>query len=104
MAGSAGTPRAEVCHCCLLSLSAAGPLRTMAGSVPRLRVALAGPPAGPYLRGEGALQGPHCLGPINSGNPGAEWKEVSKVSSPGLLGCAAGSHGTAAGQRSWKAP
>lgn len=76
----------------------------MAGNVLRLRVAPASPPAGPDLPGEGALQGLHCLGPINSGNPGAEWKEVSKASSPGLRGCAAGSHGTAAGQRSWKVP
>lgn len=61
-------------------------------------------PGRPYLWGEGALQGPHCLGPINSGNPGAEWKEVSEALSPGLLGHAEGSHGTATDRRSWKAP
>lgn len=41
---------------------------------------------GPERPGEGAQRGPHCSGPINSGNPGAEWKEVSESSGPGLRG------------------
>lgn len=103
MAGSAGTPWAS-------SAAAFCPRarRSLSGQWQETCSGCASPrPArlpGPYLVGEGALQGLHCLGPINSGNPGAEWKEVSKASSLGLRGCAAGSHGTAAGRQSWKAP
>lgn len=103
MAGSTGTPRASsaAAFCPRVWRSLSGQWQeTCSGCVSPQPARL----PGPYLVGEGALQGLHCLGPINSGNPGAEWKEVSKAPSLRLRGCAKGSHGTAAGWRSWKAP
>lgn len=101
--GSAGTPRASsaAAFCLRVPQSLSGQWQETCSGCVSPRPAR---PPGPYLLGEGALQGLHCLGLINSGNPSAEWKEVSKASSPGPRGCAAGSHGTAVGQRSWKAP
>lgn len=73
----------ELC-CCLLSPSAAEPLRTMAGNVLRLRVAPASPPAGALsawgrcfaraaLFGADKLRKPECRmeGSVKSVEPGA---------------------------------
>lgn len=75
---------------CLLSLSS----ETMAGN-----------PGQPELPREGALRGPHCSGPINSGNSGSEWKEMSKTSGLGLsAGFPRPGRGGMLLESSWKAP
>lgn len=83
MTGSTGTPRASTAaaFCPRVPRSLSGQWQEACSGCVSPRPARL---PGPYLVGEGALQGLHCLGPINSGNPSAEWKEVSKASSLGL--------------------
>lgn len=91
-------------RCCLLSPSAAEPLRTMAGNVLRLRVAPASPPAG-ALSGWGRCFARAALfGADKLRKPGRRMEGSVKSLEPRTAGLRSGSHGMAVGRRSWKAP